>query len=162
MKNQDSIIEREIMTAIGDMDPGGDDFSEVLESKVRGRLSARAVLGDIAPKYVCPAGHETEWSDVLIVVGKDGDARYPLVFVQCPTCIDINAEDMKKKPLDWAEFDIKFVKPQIRWIKVRAQVRLDEIDELINVVSGEDKRSMLKERKLVESILGRATVALDE
>jgi hypothetical protein len=157
--NQETIIEREIVNAIGSLDPDDDGFVGALQVLVRDRLTARATLGELTTSHTCPAAHSTAWGDVLVVVVREPHALAPLAFTQCPECVD--TRDLQKSPLDWAEFSMKLATPHARWIWESADERLKEIAGALGKAKGVQHDNLLRERKIVESIAARMRLKLD-
>jgi hypothetical protein len=127
----------------------------MLTDKVRERLEARSTLGHLPVKYICADGHETEWSEVVLVTSSVEGEPYPEVWIQCATCV--GAADTSVEPLEWKEYDLRLIKPQVVWIKNHAVARLAEVNTALDDnPTPEEETALLKEKALILSLNSRA------
>lgn len=152
------IFEKEASRAVvalseAGLPPTDVDYPKSLKAEIRERLAARATLKDLPVKFICPAGHETEWSEVEIIISFDRGATWPLVSLQCPMCLEL--ADVEDDPTQWADYEVAIMGKQLKWIAERVSARLAEIDDLLRSASGSEAKNLHAEKKLIESLRSR-------
>jgi len=157
---QEQVIEREINRVLDlcKIPPGDESYQASIVADVRKRLSARATLGDVGKTYVCPAGHSTSWDSVSVVFHLENGARRPIVFLQCPECVEVKSDATAKEVEGYVETSASFLPSHFAWIEKAADDRIKEIDTLIGGEGLTDKErdAMLSEKKIAAVVQARA------